>query len=1072
MTESAFSDDPTRDESLLKETFSNLQNAGDDLQENVEVPEDIEEFKTEKELFYLYEIDKVCLSLSKFRQDLENGINNTTGPPVKVAFDCEWPVYRQTVGNKTQVTKGDINIITLGSNVTQYTLIVELYNFTSNTTQLNRIGQKLRAIFSLDVSCFTSCHQKADYTKLCEQYPSFELPSSAKAKMDDVSLMAINRGITTRGKDQSTLQAVCRTQNLFLKKPAHVRVNSVFGSKGGSLSREALVYCQLDVEAPLIIHSLISSKFDLTTRLTRSKVTVGSKVDIMPSSSISTEPMAQGIIKQLSGSVWANNKLKVQKDQVLVEVTKVFKPKGIIHYPSDDTHIKKCSCGKKTHGKIERECNFYLMSQFGPPPFRMLELKSRLRPFNEQTVYPSSCIYTNTQEQHDATVTTNNYVHGQREAVPDSDSDDDDEVTDNGVVDLSQEEEDKDDGLTILPEVIQLLHSADVEKEVDQSKVNGYGDALDEPTLKELKMASTMEFNETIEKLIEEADSLAEAENIQAGDGEGDLPLDEISRMSLHKTVLGDIFHLMDRAKLPMHHEYKALFFRALRAAMFIFNKDDVDQVKAVMATKDGVTWEKTMAFNFEYIALRVRRRAPPANIMYNRMLAVFNFFKDKVDSEKGGKLFSDGNKKKFLAVLELVKQGYATDPPNLQMYAEKTDDNGNKMVDKDGLTLYRSLRGTSNLESLHQYLTTSFGHTTSGPWYSDCLLTIVRHMNNWRMSLKNRPHFPKVRHYNGLLLDRINHLYEQIYGYAKHKHWSDFNENLPVESAYGVVPIKEELTSSLTCTDKDVELLQKHDMLKYLADRQGASLPFLPIRSVNEKKLAHQKLNEIIANNESFSSQQVYDKIAKDWNTHHISISDKIYPKLPSHFIKYVKQWRKNQDRRDAEVASGADKLSEALEYVPHSTNISTFDPAEISETVNSPTTPTDPTVTEPANSNLGTASTETVNPGTTQPMMMLCQVCDDAAKKKKRKRTRTCQGTYNKKTKTGEHCPNPTTCAGKNGRANCVLRTGGDETKKTQRTILNRKEAHCFVCGRVKCPGIVQRTECNGIPLNRDNT
>ena len=39
-----------------------------------------------------------------------------------------------------------------------------------------------------------------------------------------------------------------------------------------------------------------------------------------------------------------------------------------------------------------------------------------------------------------------------------------------------------------------------------------------------------------------------------------DLQVDEIPASMKFKTVLGDIFHFMDRAKLPMRHEFKALF--------------------------------------------------------------------------------------------------------------------------------------------------------------------------------------------------------------------------------------------------------------------------------------------------------------------------------------------------------------------------------------------------------------------------------------------------------------------------------------------------------------------------------
>ena len=42
----------------------------------------------------------------------------------------------------------------------------------------------------------------------------------------------------------------------------------------------------------------------------------------------------------------------------------------------------------------------------------------------------------------------------------------------------------------------------------------------------------------------------------------------------------------MDRAKVPTHYEFKGLFIQALRAAVFIKHKDDVDDVKAILETK------------------------------------------------------------------------------------------------------------------------------------------------------------------------------------------------------------------------------------------------------------------------------------------------------------------------------------------------------------------------------------------------------------------------------------------------------------------------------------------------------
>ena len=80
-------------------------------------------------------------------------------------------------------TNGDINIIQLESNVTSYTIILEVYSFKDNTLHLKRAGQKLKAIFSMNFHCFTGCAQKSDYTLLTNQYNEFDLPTDAMKRI-------------------------------------------------------------------------------------------------------------------------------------------------------------------------------------------------------------------------------------------------------------------------------------------------------------------------------------------------------------------------------------------------------------------------------------------------------------------------------------------------------------------------------------------------------------------------------------------------------------------------------------------------------------------------------------------------------------------------------------------------------------------------------------------------------------------------------------------------------------------------------------------------------------------------
>ena len=105
------------------------------------------------------------------------------------------------------------------------------------------------------------------------------------------------------------------------------------------------------------------------------------------------------------------------------------------------------------------------------------------------------------------------------------------------------------------------------------------------------------------------------------------------SHQWIFSRVLGDGFHLMDHVKVPMRHDFKAAYFRALRAALFIHDSGDLERVKRVLQKKNQKL-SHVLAWKYSYIALRVKQRIPPPNILYARVKAVFDFFMYKQDSQ------------------------------------------------------------------------------------------------------------------------------------------------------------------------------------------------------------------------------------------------------------------------------------------------------------------------------------------------------------------------------------------------------------------------------------------------------
>ena len=75
-----------------------------------------------------------------------------------------------------------------------------------------------------------------------------------------------------------------------------------------------------------------------------------------------------------------------------------------------------------------------------------------------------------------------------------------------------------------------------------------------------------------------------------------------------------------------MHHDFKAVYFQALREEFFIMDTGDAEKVKKVMEQK-GCSWTISMTFNFAYIALCMKRTVPPPHMLYFRVKAVFDFF-------------------------------------------------------------------------------------------------------------------------------------------------------------------------------------------------------------------------------------------------------------------------------------------------------------------------------------------------------------------------------------------------------------------------------------------------------------
>jgi hypothetical protein len=980
---------------------------------------------------------------------------------------------------------GKLNLLILTSEVIKDTYVIELY---SMGRRIQELGNHLKRLFSNNKICFIGCCHKGDLTRLRNDYPDFDLPVIEDGRIIDIRQVAISRGIAKRGIGQTTLAALCQKGGFYLPKDNSVRVGPTFGCRNGELrhNTDALRYCHNDVEAPLLLYNMWKDKPILTKRLLTTDLRVGLSVDIMPASLEDTHPIAIGEVVQVTGRTISSINLdKGTSKRCLIKVTQVLNQNGIIHIPRNEDKSRVCACSRFQHGKIKDRCNFYRYKDFGQPVFNVVETVCRLR--KSSTVVTTETQNDDTQtstppvtelldpnesdgeHQHESNENVNVQIDEDGEEdtacsgignVPDfetEDNGDDTEIDFLQNVEISEDAEGRLDQAMIdtLEESNEITNVDDL----DAALADAFADAegLDDEEFHSSitdqqndisPLAEEIVYHTPLEKLMADADKFAKQHYANlGGNNNGSLhecewPIDDDNIMPQRDTyelltrVLGDAFHVMDRVKVPMHHDFKAAYFRALRGAIFILNPQDVQNVKDVNNITMEKEWEKLVAFDFKYIAQRVRRRIPPPEMLFQRLKIVFAHFADKVDAKTNKPLFNASAKHKAALVLHLCKSGLLSDPPHYSFYVKRLDKNGNPMTDKKGLQLYRSVRGTNIIESLHQTISGTFNHTNAGAFYADSLLTLLRHQHNWRASLRNRPDFPKLRHYNGEAIDTVNELYEFCFGKPKYQSWFSTNDSLPNTapgtSLFGITPI--EIVSEHQherCTNN---IRNSSD---YIALRQGSNIAYMPVKGKVENELFGELMRDAIKESQSLLSNNTFIQMARKWNEKALGKSNGIFKKGAIHLARRYKRWRKNKSRREAINNEESRNILKAVEQV----TVIEKQSEGIDDLFNMDNDSSDED---------GRSHREQPAEGRTATIQQIPLAATTNVPGKRKRKSCTNPGCADK------------FCNGPYG-SDCTKDLADGKPRKPKRKTTKRIIRHCQLCGQQKCRGKNKRESCN---------
>jgi hypothetical protein len=123
--------------------------------------------------------------------------------------------------------------------------------------------------------------------------------------------------------------------------------------------------------------------------------------------------------------------------------------------------------------------------------------------------------------------------------------------------------------------------------------------------------------------------------------------------------------------------------------------------------------FEGTLALN-----RRIRRYILQRAVLLGRLDKLFKAYQDiQCSTKKSDGPFSDHAKEMVQHLLQTAREGYLWDPPGIPLYYLMGKD-------RDGLIIYRTVRGTNSLErGFHMVVRRIFGSLRASPEVAECIL-------------------------------------------------------------------------------------------------------------------------------------------------------------------------------------------------------------------------------------------------------------------------------------------------------------------------------------------------------------
>ncbi|KAI0369360.1 hypothetical protein BV20DRAFT_1113655 [Pilatotrama ljubarskyi] len=370
----------------------------------------------------------------------------------------------------------------------------------------------------------------------------------------------------------------------------------------------------------------------------------------------------------------------------------------------------------------------------------------------------------------------------------------------------------------------------------------------------------------------------------------------------IRSRVLGDIWHLMDQFKISVHHGFRRPFARALRDALLLPDPADQAAVERVLESR-GVSWRQMVLTKPDWVWRRVRRFVPKPDVLHQRIKHVLLTYGPFKDATTGQPLFNDASWQKAVNVLENVRAGYYSDPPGIQLY----------MVcgkDREGLTLYRCVRGTNNVEGgIHQNVIRRFGSFNASPRFAVNLLRDYRLCHNLKVGTLNRTGMPYRGSYDIWMRNRLASLRDQTaeafplrVGLIPRRSvdaWVNGDDYTRTDEVFGLLPVPETTRQKLGMLAFHSDFARREKIRhRYLAHQQQTRVAILPVHTPEERAL-YRMLAKQPAGYFAGPRQPNWVSLATEWSKYADGVH--IFYKLPEHLKNYYKTWVENRNEENS---------------------------------------------------------------------------------------------------------------------------------------------------------------------------